>query len=436
MNAADMSARLRTGYYGKLPSNGDFVNSNLPATTIEPLDRWLGASLRASQTALGAGWLDAFLVAAPWRGAVPAGVLGPGAHALVMVPSVDRVGRYFPLVLAAPLHDWTGPIDDLPAILAQWYEAAEECALSTLQEGFARAELDAAVDARKGPLAPAEPPTPSQAPADAATLFWTAPGGASLRSEGLPAPERFHLDFLGRSEGGPERAAPASRRMLLEIDLAGSALKGTRSRALTDAAAVGPGDQSATLISGIGTDARLPAAIQQVAARMGKVESPFSMKDLIAEAKGKLGSANAHLHARSAPTGETLVASAATFLQQGGRYAVLWVGNVRLYMLRGGVLHLLTRDHVEPGMRNLITRALGGEVNLTLDVAIGEVRAGDRFLLASPGLFGALRDEEIAETLAGAASARQAVTHLTQDALIAGGVLDAAAIAISFATRA
>ena len=435
---ANRTDQLRTGYFGKLPSNGDFVSRGLSAALTDPLDRWLGAVIRAGQREMGPAWLDAFLVAPAWRGAVPAGLLGPDTVALVMIPSVDRVGRYFPLVLATAIHGPPRLATSLPEALGAWYDAAEALALSTLTLDFARTALDGALDRPDGPLAP-PPPRAAQVPAgdvDAASLFWTRDGTAPLRTDGLPAPEAFHGAFLGgKAAGRPAAEASGPTRVLIQADMAASATKGTRSRTLADAAAFGGGNQAATLLSGIGADIRLPGAVAQAARLLEGVEHPFSMKDLVAEAKGKLGTANAQLRARSAPTGEVLAASSATLLLQGGRHAILWVGNVRAYLLRDGLLHRLTRDHAEPGMSNLITRALGAEVNLTLDTAIGEVRDGDRFLLASPGLHGALPERNIAETLASAASARQAAAHLTQDALISRAILDVAAIVVLCSAR-
>ena len=429
--------RLRTGYYGKLPSNGDFVSDGLPRGVEDALDAWLRACVRESQQALGAAWLDAFLVAPPWRAALGPGVLGADPAALVMIPSVDRVGRYFPLVLLATLPGWSGPAAAIPGALGPWYAAAERLALATLRPDFARAALDEGL----GEPALTETAEPgaaaTRADEDATTLWWRAgASGAPHRAQGMPEPARFHEEFLAAARPVREAPAPEPRgRTLLDVDCAASALKGTRSHALTDAAAFGPGDQASSLVSGIGGHPGLAGAIQHAAQTLAGIENPFSMNDLLAEAKGKLGTANALLRARGVPTGAIHAASAATLLIQGGRHAVLWAGIVRAYLLRDGTLHRLTRDHVDARVGTLVTRAVGAERSLALDTAIGEARAGDRFLLASPGLWGALPEEEIAATLAAAATARQAATHLTQDALIVGSPLDAAAVAVLLRER-
>ena len=103
------------GWHGKLPSLGDFVSRRLGAEFIEPWDGWLAGGLQALRMAAPADWLQRYLDSPSWRFVLQPGVLPiaqPGAAGLapgaqtwagVLVPSVDRVGRYFPLTLVQPL---------------------------------------------------------------------------------------------------------------------------------------------------------------------------------------------------------------------------------------------------------------------------------------------------------------------------------------------
>ena len=52
--------------------------------------------MAASRAALGDRWLDVYLTSPAWRFASAAGACGPAPVIGLMVPSVDRVGRYFP----------------------------------------------------------------------------------------------------------------------------------------------------------------------------------------------------------------------------------------------------------------------------------------------------------------------------------------------------
>ena len=98
-----------------------------------------------------------------------------------------------------------------------------------------------------------------------------------------------------------------------------------------------------------------------------------------------------------------------------GTAVVLWAGDSRLYRLREGQLELVTRDHnpvsdlldcggvtEEQALAadtNVITRAVGGQRPLELDVAVFDVRDSDVLLLCSDGLYRELLDWELAEIL-------------------------------------
>ena len=96
---------------------------------------------------------------------------------------------------------------------------------------------------------------------------------------------------------------------------------------------------------------------------------------------------------------------------------MFWAGDSRAYLLRGGQLYHLTRDHtmvndmvvkgmiseeealVHP-MRHVLNKAVGVQAELELDGITDEVRPGDCFLLCSDGLTGLVEDAEIATALA------------------------------------
>ena len=92
---------LTAGFYGKLPARGDFVRIGLPRDFTDPWDAWLQDVLVGSRSLMGESWLPAFLEAPVWRFSLPAGMCGPAATLGLMLPSVDRAGRYFPLMFAA-----------------------------------------------------------------------------------------------------------------------------------------------------------------------------------------------------------------------------------------------------------------------------------------------------------------------------------------------
>ena len=119
------------GWYGKLPVLGDFARRRLPPEFIEPWDDWLQQGLQSSRAALGEAWLAHYLSAPVWRFVLLPGVIGPGAWAGVLMPSVDRVGRYFPLTLCTSLNE-DMPLGPSLTGLDGWLAGLEDCALLAL----------------------------------------------------------------------------------------------------------------------------------------------------------------------------------------------------------------------------------------------------------------------------------------------------------------
>ncbi|AIR88600.1 type VI secretion system-associated protein TagF [Pseudomonas cremoricolorata] len=210
------------GFYGKLACRGDFVSRGLPGSFVQPWDQWLAAGVQTSQRQLGEAWLPAYLVSPLWRFALAPGLCGPQAVVGVLMPSIDRVGRYFPLTLAQPL-----PADtSLAAVLGasdDWFDAAEGLLLASLEAQASFEDFDAAVSA----LAPLEAPAarPVQvslgglqrltegyaddrlrALADSACAgmsLWWGKGSAQiapglLRCQGLPRSDAFGAFILGK----------------------------------------------------------------------------------------------------------------------------------------------------------------------------------------------------------------------------------------------
>ena len=89
------------GFYGKLPARGDFVRAGLPRDFIDPWDAWLQSVIAGSRALAGDAWLPAYLESPVWRFALPPGMCGELAVLGLMLPSVDKAGRYFPLSFAA-----------------------------------------------------------------------------------------------------------------------------------------------------------------------------------------------------------------------------------------------------------------------------------------------------------------------------------------------
>jgi serine/threonine protein phosphatase PrpC len=166
---------------------------------------------------------------------------------------------------------------------------------------------------------------------------------------------------------------------------------------------------------GMGGHSDGEAASALAVERLAGLEDFGSGYAFLNAAEAALRQANAELLARSAAlppgaiTGTTIVA----LLIHDDHAACLWAGDSRAYRLRGGSMQRLTRDHslaqhmIDAGLgetaartrRNVITRALGADAVLDLDRTFVDVLEGDRFLLCSDGLTGALDEDEIARLL-------------------------------------
>jgi type VI secretion system protein ImpM len=183
------------GWYGKLPTLGDFASRRLEADWIQPWDTWLATGLQALREASPDGWLDHYLASPAWRF-----VLMPGALPMasnwgdsrvqvgVLVPSVDRVGRYFPLVvvsppLAAPTHAGQAQA------LWQWAGQLQDIAVAALHDDWLPEQLDQTLaSVAQPPDVPGTPPEPWALVCHQAA--WQALQGHSLwfSSDGVRAP--------------------------------------------------------------------------------------------------------------------------------------------------------------------------------------------------------------------------------------------------------
>jgi type VI secretion system protein ImpM len=142
------------GWYGKLPGLGDFASRRLPDEFIRPWDEWLQDVVSATRTALAERWVDSYLTMPIWRFVLLPGLVGPTGWAGVLMPSVDRVGRQFPLTLAVGL---PSPAAAARAVFeaADWFAGLEDTALGILDPTRGPDDLDRALAPRMFTSAPA-----------------------------------------------------------------------------------------------------------------------------------------------------------------------------------------------------------------------------------------------------------------------------------------
>jgi type VI secretion system protein ImpM len=143
--SAAPQASFSAGWYGKIPGTGDFIARRMPPSFSAAWDRWLQAAIAGSRDRLGGRWRDTFLSMPIWRFVLSPGMLTQNAWAGIMVPSVDAVGRYFPLAVASALP--SASLDVLGTLLAaeSWFDEIETIALSAIAPAADSAVIDSAI---------------------------------------------------------------------------------------------------------------------------------------------------------------------------------------------------------------------------------------------------------------------------------------------------
>lgn len=179
-------------------------------------------------------------------------------------------------------------------------------------------------------------------------------------------------------------------------------------------------------------------AAENIVAKLAEVTSPTDLSAHGDWVRARLDEVNRHLRDEASRRGQ-IIGSTVVVLQAVGascRYA--WVGDSRIYRLRGAELRQLTTDHtlvenlVQQGVitrdeavvhpaANVITRAVGAEDSLDLAAGAEAVEQGDTFLLCSDGLCKELTDGEIVELLRAHIEPQEAVRRLVERALENGG---------------
>lgn len=135
--------------------------------------------------------------------------------------------------------------------------------------------------------------------------------------------------------------------------------------------------------------------------------------------------------------GRTLGSTVVSLLIKGRVGVCLWAGDSRLCRLRNGHFVQLSRDHsqveelIQQGVltedeaynhpdSNIITRAIGANEELFIDINVFSVQQGDIFVLCSDGLYNMVGNDAIADSL-NRLSIEEAVSDLTEQALVNGG---------------
>ena len=165
---------------------------------------------------------------------------------------------------------------------------------------------------------------------------------------------------------------------------------------------------------GMGGHSAGDLASHNIVTALDKVKQPAPLRDFVDEVETALLNSNTELRNISINEmdNRTVGSTLASLLIYENFCAYVWVGDSRVYRFRAGKLEQLSRDHsqveemIEQGLllrenaeahpdSNIITRAIGADDYLYVDVNVDEVKAGDTYLICSDGLSKHVPDEDI-----------------------------------------
>lgn len=129
------------GYFGKLPSHGDFINRYLPNTFINPWDQWLQETIVTCKESLPEDWIATYMTMPVYHFALSPGICGETAWIGILMPSRDYSGRLFPFTMAVPLLSDQINSTQIPTTHDKWLNKLQTVALTTLTRDFTQDKL-------------------------------------------------------------------------------------------------------------------------------------------------------------------------------------------------------------------------------------------------------------------------------------------------------
>jgi serine/threonine protein phosphatase PrpC len=184
----------------------------------------------------------------------------------------------------------------------------------------------------------------------------------------------------------------------------------------------------------------------RIVRELGRIDLDLGYEDTCEEAAQAVTAANKQILAEGRKRGKSMGSTVVMLVIEGTRFAVLWAGDSRAYLMRAGKLERLSRDHTQVQemvtrglltaeqaqghpMGHVLSRAVGVQKAVEIERAEGEIQPGDIFLLCSDGLHGVVGEEAITARFAREA-ADQALDQLIDLTLEKGAPDNVTGIAI------
>lgn len=187
-----------------------------------------------------------------------------------------------------------------------------------------------------------------------------------------------------------------------------------------------------------------------VAGRLAEIRREDDAHVMLMQLRDRIYAAHLQLRDEARQRGvATMGSTVAALMQVGGHCVFAWVGDSRGYLLRDGRIEQVTSDHslvqelVASGRlspedaerhpdAHVLTRAVGGSDQLSIDFRQRRLRAGDRCILCSDGLTRCVPDEVILQTVLDLRHPESICEALIDRALEAGAPDNVTVVTVAF----
>lgn len=485
------------GFFGKIPLTGDFIHRRMSSVFMNRWDEWLKVNILHSQNQLGEQWLPLYSQSPMWRFCIAPGVIDDKAYLGIMIPSVDSVGRYFPLTVAQAVEPKAIAFM-LSDTANQWFQNIEDLLLDLL-EGYESKLQD--FDAKIAALQPKWIDTISDIPSGLSSLdksfnlrvevssansinhsvsslmlnnlvdnkkaftFWWNEGSEAyspsiLLSDKLPATDQFSALLDGSWDEHKwvsiPLASPALQKGLftekkseqtivdlikedLDVDLEDITISplvnptstyhcpqafkpipesfgftdpGNSRKENEDALLLKPSAGLWLVADGMGGHSFGSYASQLVVNRIAATDVSGTLEQALNKIHIALQDVNTHLVDYAQQHEQSVCGSTVIGMIMNKQNCIFfWAGDSRLYLVRNQKIIQLSKDHsveqeqIDQGLiekddpnfsgKNLITRAVGGDRHLELEICYHQPQPGDQFFLCSDGVYNEISDQEI-----------------------------------------
>ena len=200
---------------------------------------------------------------------------------------------------------------------------------------------------------------------------------------------------------------------IIRLDAAGQTDVGLVRKANEDSILLAEEHGFWLVADGMGGHANGALASQTAVSGFKALQFPENFDDAITEIADRMHAVNSRLAQmiQSNDTGQMGTTAVALLIKE-ERFAVIWVGDSRAYIYRRGGLFQLSVDHthvqelvdagilsqaeaIDHPMGHVLTRALGVQEEVQVDVVQDTIELGDRLIICSDGLSGPVTDDEI-----------------------------------------